>query len=202
MSVLRLYEDSDLTEIVSLDGGLTNPDDETSLYGTDGETSEGALWVALEQTTLLYDIDDAVETIELAAARFVDTTYDTVICGTEKMLITDGHGTTKITVTRAYNDTTAASHSADDRIYLAYNCRNIYLDCKDETGTDESGWMTYCDDSGGSPDENWEAPHYIKGINYNTNRKVWRRLIVPASTTAQDKKDLIHNLKYFADDNI
>ncbi|MEA1996155.1 MAG: hypothetical protein U9N45_00885, partial [Gemmatimonadota bacterium] len=88
MSVLRLYEDAALTQIVSKDGDFANPDDESSLDGTNGETAQGALWAAVEQTTLAADIDDSTTTVTLTAARFADTDYPVIMIGTEKMLIT------------------------------------------------------------------------------------------------------------------
>ena len=194
MSVLRLYEDSGLSQIVSKDGDFTNPDDENSLDGTGGETVTKALWVALEQTTLDGGIDNQQTAITLDAARFSDTDYSVIIVDSEKMLITSGHGTTSLTVTRGHNNTTPASHSDSAAVRLAYDCTSISLDCEDTQGTDESSWVTYCDDSGGSPDGNWEAPHSVSNLNYNQNAKIWRRVVVPASTPAAYKQDLVHRL--------
>ncbi|HUU29388.1 MAG TPA: hypothetical protein VM123_16415 [archaeon] len=195
MSVLRLYEDSELTQIVSKDGDFTNPDDESSIDGTNGETKQKALWVAVEQTTLGAAITDTeTQTVTLSAARFADTDYSVIIVDSEKMLITSGHGTTTLTVTRGYNGTTPATHSNGTAVYLAYDCTSITIDCADNTGTDESGWVTYCDDSEGSPDGSWEAPHSISNLNYNQNAAIWRKVVVPASTPASYKQDLIHRI--------
>jgi len=194
MSVLRLYEDSGLSQIVSKDGDFTNPDDESSLDGTGGETATKALWVALEQTTLNGGIDNQQTTVTLDAARFSDTDYSVIIVDSEKMLITSGHGTTSLTVTRGHNNTTPASHSDAAAVRLAYDCTSISIDCEDTQGTDESSWVTYCNDSGGSPDGNWEAPHSLGNLNYNQNAKIWRRVVVPASTPAAYKQDLVHRL--------
>jgi len=194
MSVLRLYEDSDLTLLVSKDGDFTNPDDEDSLDGTNGDTAQKALWAAVEQTTLSSDIDDSTQTIPLAAARFADTDYSVIIVGGEKMLITSGHGTNSLTVTRGYNGTTPASHSSGDPVRLAYDCSLISIDCVDNEGTDESDWVTYCDDDGGSPEGTWEAPHSMANLNYDQSQKIWRRVVVPASTPAAYKRDIVHRL--------
>jgi hypothetical protein len=194
MSVLRLYEDSNLTQLVSKDGDFTNPDDESSLDGTNGETATKELWAALEQTTLDGGVDDEQTTITLDQARFSDADYSVIIVDSEKMLITAGHGTTSLTVTRGYNNTTAASHSDGTAVRLAYDCTSISIDCEDAQGSDESSWVTYCDDSGGNPDGNWEAPHSISNLNYNQNAKIWRRVVVPASTPAAYKQDLVHRL--------
>ena len=194
MSVLRLYEDSDLTLLVSKDGDFTNPDDEESLDGTNGETAQKALWAAVEQTTLSSDIDDSNQTVPLAAARFADTDYSVIIVGSEKMLITSGHGTNSLTVTRGYNGTTPASHSSGDPVRLAYDCISVSIDCVDNEGSDESDWVTYCDDDGGSPEGGWEAPHSMSNANYDQNQKIWRKVVVPASTPAAYKRDLVHRL--------
>ncbi len=194
MSVLRLYEDSALTQIVSKDGDFTNPDDESSLDGTGGETATKELWAAVEQTTLNGAIDSSQTAISLNGARFADTDYSVIIVDSEKMLITAGHGTNSLTVTRGYNNTTAASHSDGAALRLAYDCSSNSIDCQDTQGTDESSWVTYCDDSGGSPDGNWEAPHSLSNLNFNQNVKLWRRVVVPASTPAAYKQDLVHRL--------
>jgi hypothetical protein len=194
MSVLRLYKDSNLTQIVSRDGDFSSPDQESSLDGTNGETAQKALWVAVEQTTLTGDIDDEVNTIPLAAARFADTDYSVIIVDNEKMLITAGHGTASLTVVRGHNGTSPASHSSGAAVRLAYDCSVITVDCVDETGSDESGWMSYCDDSGGSPDGNWEAPHELSDLSYEEKAAIWRKIVVPVSTPAAYKQDLIHRL--------
>lgn len=194
MSVIRLYEDSDLTLIVSRDGDFSNPDEETSLDGTNGDTAQKALWVAAEQTALADDIDDQTQTIPLAAPRFADTDYPVIIVGAEKMLVTAGHGTATLIVTRGYNGTAPAGHSTADPVYSAYDCSSVSIDCLDNQGTDESGWVTYCADSGGSPDGVWEAPHALPNLNFDQSAAIWRRVIVPAGTPAAYKQDLVHRL--------
>lgn len=195
MSVLRLYDQVGLTTMISIDGGFENPDEETAIDGTAGATKQLELWVAVEQTTLAAAITTTSETIiTLTAARFADTDYSTIIIDSEKMLITAGHGTTSLTVVRGHNGTTAATHSSAAAVRAAYDCTNISIDCVDETGTDESGWMTYCNDNTGTPTGSWEAPHTISNIAYNASVAIWRRLIVPALTAAEYKHDLIHRI--------
>jgi len=197
---LRIYEadpSSDATTLVTVDGDFTNPDDEASLDGTAGETSVKALWIASEQTTVAEALDDSETEITITSARFSDTDYSVVIVDNEKMLITAGHGTTTLTVTRAYNGTTKATHLIDAPMYLAYTCTGITIDCSDTTGSDESGWMTYCDDNGsGSPDGSYAAPHTpgAGNVAHNASLAIHRKLIVPASTAASLKRDLVHRL--------
>lgn len=194
MSVLRLYEDAALTQIVSVDGDFSNPDDESGLDGTAGETAQKALWVAVEQTTLSAGIDNAVTTIPLAAARFADSAYPVILVGSEKMLITAGFGTNSLTVTRGHGGTTKAAHSSADPVYLAYNTENNSIDCIDISGTDESSRVSYCDDVAGSPSGSWEAPHDLNDLDHDESQKIWRRVVIPASTAAANERDLVHRL--------
>lgn len=195
MSVLRLYKDDTLESMVSIEGEFSNPDEETGLDGTNGETAVAALWVAVEQTTLDDDIDDTVQIIPLAAARFANTDYPVIVIGSEKMLITAGFGTTSLTVSRGYNNTTPAVHSTGDPVLAAYDCSSVSIDCQDNDGSDESGWVTYCDDDGGgSPDGIWEAPHALSNLNAGQSAAIHRRVVVPAGTPAAYKQDLVHRL--------
>ena len=195
MSVLRLYKDNTLTSMVSIAGEFSNPDEETSLDGTNGETAVAALWVAVEQSTLAADIDGTTQSVTLAADRFADTDYPVLVVGSEKMLITSGFGTSTLTVNRGYNNTTAASHTTGDPVRAAYDSSSITIDCEDNQGADESGWVTYCDDDGGgSPDGVWEAPHSLANLTVTQSAAIHRRVVVPASTPAAFKQDLVHRL--------
>ncbi len=195
MSVLRLYKDDTLESMVSVEGEFSNPDQEAGLDGTNGETATVALWVAVEQTTLAADIDDTTQAITLAAARFADTDYPVIVVGSEKMLITAGFGTASITVSRGYNNTSAAAHTSGDPVRVAYDCSAVTIDCQDNDGSDESGWVTYCDDNGsGSPDGVWEAPHSLGSVAITASAAIHRRVVVPASTPAAYKLDLVHRL--------
>jgi hypothetical protein len=195
MSVLRLYKDEALTEMVSLDGDYTSPDEETSLDGTNGDSAEKALWAAVEQTTLAAEIPDADSTaVSLAAARFADPGYDVILVGEEKMLIAGGHGGTSLTVVRGHNGTPRSAHAAGSPVRLAYDCTSVSIDCVDTLGTDESGWVSYCLDSGGAPDGNWQAPLALGGLNFDRSLKLWRRVVVPSATPAAYKQDLVHRL--------
>ncbi|KKM72427.1 hypothetical protein LCGC14_1420630 [marine sediment metagenome] len=193
---LRLYEDAALANIVTLENIFTNPDDEADLDGDAGETAQKALFAAMEQTTLSADINNSVTTIPLNAARFADTGLNVIIIGTEKMFITAGHGTTSLTVTRPYQGTSAASHSEDDAVILCYDAAaDASVTCTDNAGTDESSWVTYCADSGGNPDENWQSSYAIGALDYNSSAlKFWRRVVVPASSDPQLKIDLLHSV--------
>ena len=197
---LRLHKEVDLTTMISRDGGQTAPDEEAAIDGGAGQAEEDPLWVAPEQTDLDGGIDDSQTDITLTAARFAATKYSIIRIEDELCLITGGHGTINLTVTRGYHGTTPAAHADGVAVISAYNYTSNQIDCTDNEGSDESGWMLYCDDSGGSPDGSWEAPHSIGNINYNQSLKIWRKVTVPASTAPGRKIDLEHNLTFTADE--
>lgn len=192
MSVLRLYEDSALTQIVSRSGDYGNPDSEALLDGTNGGSAQKALWAAVEQTVLDGALDEEQTGLSLAAPRFADPDYPVIVIDSEKMLITAGHGTSGLTVQRGYRGTTPASHAEGAPVRLAYNCSSITIECVDLFGVDESAWVTYCADSGGLPSGSWEAPHAIGSLGYSQSAAFHRRVVVPASTPASYKLDLVH----------
>jgi hypothetical protein len=194
LSVLRLYKDSALTSMVSTEGEFSNPDEEASLDGTNGETAISPLWVAVEQSALAADLDDSEQTIQLTGARFANTGYPVIVIGAEKMLITSGFGTTSLTVNRGHNGTTPAAHASGDSVLAAYDCSSVSISCQDNGGTDESGWVDYCDDDGGSPNGVWEAPHSLGNLNCGQSAAIHRRVVVPAGTPAAYKQDLVHRL--------
>ncbi len=195
MSVLRLYKDALLEQMISLEGDYSNPDEEDSLDGSAGQVAEAPLWLAVEQTTLAAAVEDAETTqISLAAPRFAGTAYSVLLVDDEKMLISAGHGSTVLTVVRGHNGTTAAAHSAGAAVRLAYDCSQISLSCADTQGTDESGWIGYCRDSGGAPDGAWSAPLGPLSLGCGQSVKLWRRVSVPAGTAAALKQDLVHRI--------
>jgi hypothetical protein len=194
-----IYEDSDLTQLISAEGSLSNPDEETDLNGDDGETAVKALWAACIQTELAAPIDDSTQTVTVDASVFKYTDEPVLKCGSELMYITAGFGTTTLTVERGWNNTTPASHSENDRIYMAYNAEGVYVACEDNEQVisgDESSWVTYClDDGGGSPDGSYSAVLSLGNIDYDDAGVAFhRKVVVPASTDAQSKQDLIHQL--------
>ena len=194
MSVLRLYEDSNLTQIVSKRDDFDNPDDESSLDGTNGEVKVKELWVAIEQTTLDGGIDDQQTTITLAAPRFANESYSVIRIDDEFIKITAGFDTITLTVIRGYKGSTPASHSGAAAVRLAYNCTNISIeeiDTETESG-DESAWVGFRDYGSGS----YESPHNLGDLDYNEKKRIQRQLTVPATTAAQDKRDLVHRLDF------
>ena len=133
---IHLYKDSQLAQPVS-EGTLTSPDSDT-YNGTDGESKDRQLYLANEQTTLAADITSTQTTITLASARFADG--DTIIVGSEQMIVTAGGGTTSLTVQRGQNGTAKATHSSGATVYSALSYTTLKVKPVDATGTDESGW--------------------------------------------------------------
>ena len=149
----------------------------------------------MEQTILGADITDIETTqVSLAAPRFAGLIYPVILVGTEKMLITAGHGSGLLTVLRGHNGSPKAVHSAGDPVRLAYDASGIEIDCQDNLGSDESAWVSYCLDSGGGPNGSWEAPLDLGALNHNQSLKLWRRVIVPSGTPAAIKQDLVHRI--------
>ena len=186
---LRLHESD--TVRVSLEDVFTNPDDEDGLDGDAGDSAEKKLRVMIEQTTLGDDINDSVTTIPLAAVSFANTNRKYIMVGSEKMEVTAGWGTDSLTVTRGVKGTTAAAHSSGDAVRLAYDAVGASISVEDNSGSDESSWVDFCLDSGGSPDGNWQSPLSLGNIAYDSYVDIWRRVTVPAATIAQAKQDLI-----------
>lgn len=192
---LRIYSDAALTTPLSLSGGLSAPDHAENMDGDAGESITGALYLAVEQGTLLYDIDATQPIIQLTGARFSSTTFPTLICGTEKLLLTNGFGTNRLTCTRGYRSTTAAAHLAGERVYLAYDCNGISVQAADNDGTDEAGWITY-----GTNGSTWAASLTGISINYNQSYAFYRKITVPAGTDPAIKIDLLHRVRAVAVD--
>lgn len=186
---------SDPTTMVTLESVFTLPDSESALDGDAGETATASLWIAIEQTTLSGSINSSVTTVVLAEARFADTALPVIVIGTEKMLITAGFGTTSLTVVRGWDGTTAASHTTGAQVISAYDAAaDAAITAEDNYGTDETGWMDYCGDTAGSPDESYADPYALGAIAYDESLRIHRRLVVPASTDPASKSDLLHTI--------
>jgi hypothetical protein len=175
------------------------------LDGGDGDTDETAFWVAAEQGVLGDDMDDSQTGLTLAAARFAD--YATlpliaVVSGAnvEIMSISAGGGTTGLTVARAQAGTSAIAHTTGDRVYLAYDTTSNSISCRDNeqvVSGDESSWVTYAEDDGGSAGS-YSASLNLNNLAYDASQKIWRKVIIPASTSPARKTDLIHDIDHDA----
>lgn len=195
--VFCIYKETGLINLISLVSVFSVVDSEADISGDSGETKIKAVWGAIEQTKLnggINDTDDPV-TIALDAARFADTTLNVLLIGTEKLLMSAGFGTNSLTASRAYDGTSIAAHADDAPIYLCYTIKDPAVVALDETGGDEAGWVTFCLDSGGSPDGSYNShPTPLDlGANLDPADKIafHRKLIVPASQPAQKKTDIL-----------
>lgn len=190
--MLRLWMDAALSDMVSKGGAFDNPLQEADINGDTGETRTGDFRAAIEQADLAATIDDVVTTVTLSQAMFFDSNYPVILCGTEKMLITAGFGTTTLTVTRGHNSTTAAGHTVGAKIYSAYNATEISISSVDlDTPPDESGWLTLRDYGSGT----YESPHTVADTNYNQNTRLDYKVIIPV-WPAQYKIDLTPRLSF------
>ena len=183
---IHLYEDSALTQQIS-EGDQTNPDNDT-YNGTDGESKDKELFLANEQTTLASALASGATSVSLAAARFAND--EVIIIGSEQMLITAAGGTTTLTVTRGYADTTAVAHSSGDTVYSGYNYTDLAIEPIDETGSDESDWYTLSLTEAGLEAATAGASLTVGDKDHDDTTSIWRRCAVPASTPVQNKTDL------------
>ncbi len=192
-----VYEDESLTQLVTVEDDFGNPDDESEIDGDAGDTKYKYLWIAPERGFLAADIDDTVQVLTLQAARFANPALNVVVIGAEKILVGAGFGTTNLSgLTRGYDGTSRASHTADDPVILCYDITAAKIVARDKKDTDEAGWMTYCLAPGGVPDNIYNSHPTelaLGNIAYNGKVQVRRRLIVPAGTSPRAKTDLLHD---------
>jgi hypothetical protein len=183
---IHLYKDAELLQRVS-EGDMTAPD--TDVFdGTAGEEKDRQLYLANEQTTLAAQIGAADTVLSLSDARFTDG--DSIIIGTEMMVVASGGGTIAITVNRAQEGTSAVSHDTGARVYSACNYTDLSLQPVDVQGTDESSWCAVA-----STQEELDActpgeALILGSKTYDQVLSFWRRITVPPGTPMQNKSDL------------
>ena len=197
---LRLYEDPDLDQIVTLRNDFTNPDDEDDINGDAGATKYKYLYAALECGKLAAGMDDSQEEMTLAAARFADTSMFIGLIGTEKVRFLTGFGATSFTVERGYKGTTKAEHASGATVWLCYQAIAGKVLSYDVESPDEASMMTFCLAPGGVPDDNYNAhpdPLLLGNINPGQIIQIRRRLIVPSGWSPIEKVDLM--AKAYAD---
>ena len=197
--MLKVYETSIAgANALSVNGAFTKPDDD-DYNGKAGEAKEQKLVLAPAQTTLAEDIDDVQTRIKINHAIFDDSDYPYIIVvsgeNTEIMEITDGSGTTTLEVTRGDSPISA---SADDPVYNAYDYQIIKIQASDEEGSDESSYVQYAPDSGGSPGS------YVSSLSpanlsdpTSDSYTFWRKITIPAGN-AERKTDLRHYITFNA----
>ncbi len=183
---IHLFKDAELTQQIS-EGTMANPDSDT-YNGTDGESKDRELFLANEQTALASAINASTTTIPLAEARFVDA--QVIIIGSEQMLVTDGGGTTSLTVERGYSGTTATTHSTGTKVYSAYNYTSLVVQPVDEVGSSEASWVKLATDQAGLDSAVGGASLAAGDKNHNATLSFWRRVVVPAGTSVQNKTDV------------
>ncbi|MHB9037096.1 MAG: hypothetical protein ACYC64_10530 [Armatimonadota bacterium] len=183
---IHLYIDAELSQQIS-EGDMTGPDTDT-FDGSVGESKDRQLFVANEQTTLLQALDAVQSVITLAAPRFADG--DVIIIDSEEMRVVSGGGTTTITVQRAIYGTQPAAHAQGAAVYVACNYSNLNLEPVDTSGTDESSWCKLASTQAGLDAAVPGQALALGDKSYNSTISFWRRISVPAGTSAQKMSDL------------
>ena len=185
--MLRFWTDVGLADMITIGATFVNPLEVADVNGDTGETKVVAAYLAIQQAELAAAIADTETTsVVLDQPMFFDVNYPIIIVGTEKMLITAGNGTGTLTVTRGHNGTTKATHAIGDRVYSAYNATEISLSSIDNSGTDESGWLTFRDYGTGS----YEAPHAVADLDHDASAHLQLQVVVPV-WPASYKRDIV-----------
>lgn len=188
MGPLRIYSDLALTDMFSRGGNFSNPDT-SDVSGSYPQNSAKAIYVAPEQGLLSGAIDDSQIQIETSAALFALTNWSQIIINSEVMLITAGHGTTTLTVTRAYAGSSAAAHVDGAAVVAHYNFTNIKILSPDSS-------LTHALDVAGSPGS-YAATLALSNLAYNAYQKIWRKVVVSAGGTFNSTP--LHRLSYTFD---
>ena len=183
---IHLYKDTDLADQIS-EGTMANPD--SDIYnGSDGESKDREIFVANEQTTLASAMDSSTSSVQLAEPRFAND--EAIIIGSEQMRVISGGGTTNLNVERGYGGTTPPGHSSGTKVFSGYDYTGLVVQVLDIAGTDETTWCrlapTQADLDVATP-----GMQLILGDKpHATKLSFWRRMIVPAGTSVQNKTDV------------
>lgn len=183
---IHLFKDADLTQQVS-EGSMTSPDSDT-YNGTDGESKDRELFLANEQTTLASAINETTTALQLVEARFTDG--ETIIIGSEQMLVISGGGTTQLTVERGYAGTASGNHSSGTKVYSAYNYTGLLIQPIDDTGPSEATWVKLAANQAGLDSAVAGESLNLGDKAHNTTLSFLRRVTVPAGTPVQNKTDI------------
>ncbi len=187
--MLRLYQDSSFIVMTSRRGRFSFADKVTG-SGDYPQTVEEAFYIATEQSTIDGAMDDSQKIINLDYPRFTSTPHPLVRIGNEVMLITDGWGTTTLTVTRAQESTSAAAHADEAVCYAAYQVLAGTLIAIDTAGGSKDDWVTYKPDGG-----SYASTQRLVVQNYDGSAKYWRKIIIPTGTTAEQSDDLVDRIQ-------
>lgn len=183
---IRIYKDAALTQPLDVAGGSVL--DEDTYNGTSGEAKEAQLWLANEVSWLDGGIDASVTSIAIDPAAF--TNDDVILIDSEQMRVVSGGGTVSLTVQRAYNGTSAATHTDGTIVYAAYDFNTVVITPTDSSGTDESTWVRLATTQVGLSSAVDGAALSVGTKACATSYTFWRRITVPAATAVQNKVDL------------
>ncbi len=183
---IRIYQDAALTEPLSSGDG-TRPDSD-AYDGTHGESRDRQLYLANEHASLAGALGSSGTTLLLATPAF--TNGDIIIVNAEQMKVITGGGTTTLTVERGYAGTTPAAHSVAAVMWSAYDYTGLTIGAVDASGTDETEWYRFAPTQAALDAATPGAPLSLGNRPYYQSLPFWRRCVVPAGTSVQNKTDL------------
>ena len=185
---LHLFLDANLSQQVSEDGDMSNPDGDT-YNGTDGESRDRELFVANTQTELAADLGIGVNTVSVASSVFQNG--DVIIVDDEKLLVQSGGGTSTLTVQRGYESTSEAEHTSGTKVYSAYDYTNLVIQPIDVDATsNETFWIRLALNQGGLGSATPGGSLNLGEKAHDETKNFWRQVTVPESTPVQNKTDL------------
>jgi hypothetical protein len=166
---------------------MANPD--SDIYnGSDGESKDREIFVANEQTTLASAMDSSTSSVQLAEPRFAND--EAIIIGSEQMRVISGGGTTNLIVDRGYGGTTPTGHSSGTKVYSGYDYTGLVVQVLDTAGGDETTWCRLAPTQADLDLVTPGAQLILGDKSHATKLSFWRRMIVPAGTSVQNKTDV------------
>lgn len=187
---IQLYKNSELTDIVSGEGSMTNPD--TDIYnGTTGDSQSKELFLANAHSKLDDGIDASTTTITLADdAEEVGLVTGLIIIIDDEQMLVEAHDGAELTVQRGYSGTTPDDHDDEADVFSAYNYTSLVVSPVDVSGSDESSWVRLALTSGGLDEATPGAALSLPNKQYFETVSFFRRITVPPETGVQNKTDL------------
>lgn len=197
MSVLRLYEDSGLSERITYGQNFSNPDE--ALLSEDTTSSDKQLYLAVERNTLADAIDSTQ--VEIPVSDIFPNMFGEgiVIRVDSELMMVSGINGNYLTVSRGFSDTSSVDHVLGSDIFASYDSSNIIVEAYDrEPGTGASiDWWKFALTQVGldSPD----ATNIIDlgNLNFDETVSFWRRITIPPSEGFGSHLDVSMNLRAY-----
>jgi hypothetical protein len=106
------------------------------------------------------------------------------------MKVVSGGGTSSINVLRGVSGSIPSAHQAGSKVYFACDYEDIVISPVDNSGSDESGWITLAMTEAGLNSALPGRPLSIGNKRFDETITFWRRYTVPPGTAAQNKTDI------------